>query len=189
MSAIKVTIHRDDTHECPRKDYDNLGTMACWHNRYNLGDVQPKEDADEWLAENAPKGSVVLPLFLYDHSGITMSTGSFGDPWDSGQVGVIVCSPEKIRAEYSVKRITAKVRAKVEAILRQEVATYDDYLTGNVWGFVIEAPASPCDKCTCTPEPEHVDSCWGFYGDALDAMKDHVDAKYHDALEAAWDNR
>ena len=30
-----------------------------------------------------------LPLYLYDHSGITMSTGSFCDSWDSGQVGFI----------------------------------------------------------------------------------------------------
>ena len=37
--------------------------------------------------------------------------------------------------------------------LEGEVETYDDYLTGNVCGFVVE-----------DDDGEHVDSCWGFYG-------------------------
>ena len=31
-------------------------------------------------------GMVILPLYLYDHSGITMNTCGFSCPWDSGQV-------------------------------------------------------------------------------------------------------
>ena len=31
----------------------------------------------------------ILPLYLYDHSGLTMSTNDFGDRWDSGCVGFI----------------------------------------------------------------------------------------------------
>jgi len=37
---------------------------------------------------------VILPLYLYDHGGITMSTGAFSCPWDSGQVGWIY-APKK----------------------------------------------------------------------------------------------
>jgi hypothetical protein len=33
------------------------------------------------------KGTIIKGLFLYDHSGITISTGRFSCPWDSGQVG------------------------------------------------------------------------------------------------------
>ena len=113
-------------------EWDNLGVIACWHRRYNLGHVQPKESPEEWLAANAPKGSIVLPLYLYDHSGITISTGPFSCPWDSGQVGYIVATPAKIREAFMVKRITRKVRERAEACLKQEIATYDDFLTGNV---------------------------------------------------------
>jgi hypothetical protein len=123
-----------------------------------------------------------------DHSGISMSTGSFGDPWDSGQVGWIVATPEKIRKEYSVKTISKKTREKVESVLRAEVGTYDDYLTGNVWAFSVE-DHHPCETCGATVKDES-DSCGGFIGsDALSAMKEHVDEKYHAALEAAWNNR
>jgi hypothetical protein len=190
--SIIVKIIQDDNAESPRT-FDNVGVMACWHRRYNLGDVQPKgEDPAEWLKENAPKGSVALPLYLYDHSGITMSTGSFGDVWDSGQVGWIVATPDAIRKNFMVKRITAKMRATVEEILKSEVKIYDHYLTGNVWGYTIES-VKDCDSCGHeTKGDEDVDdSCWGFFGDdlAFTGIKDHVDAKYHEALEAAWDMR
>lgn len=188
MSIIVKVLH-DDNAESPR-EFSNLGVMACWHRRYNLGDVQPKQDPQEWLAENAPKGSIVLPLYLYDHSGITMSTGSFGDPWDSGQVGYIVATPDKIRECFMVKRITKKVRVRAEACLKGEVELYDHFLTGNVWGFTIES-VKDCESCgqkTHGDEPVD-DSCWGFYGDDLQGMKEHVDPKYHEALEAAWERR
>lgn len=175
----QVFVRHDDEPESPRT-WDNLGTMACWHRHYLLGDVQPKESPEDWLKSNAPPGSVVLRLFLLDHSGLRMSVGDFGDPWDSGQVGWIVCTPEKIRKEYSSHRITKKRREQVERILRQEVETYDDYLSGNVWGFVIEGG-----------EDLDTESCWGFYGTdtTLDAMKQHIPDDLHEALEEAWENR
>ncbi len=37
---------------------------------------------------------VILPLYLYDHGGITMRTNPFSCPWDSGQVGWIY-APKK----------------------------------------------------------------------------------------------
>lgn len=184
---VKVIADQDPT--SPR-EWDNLGIMACWHRRYNLGDVQPKQDAAEWLKENAPEGSVVLPLYLYDHSGITMSTGSFGCSWDSGQVGWIVATPEAIRKNFGKKRITAKMRATTEECLKSEVKVYDHYLTGDVWGFTIES-VKDCESCGhATKGDEEVDdSCWGFYGDDLAGMKHNVDPKHHEALDAAWGKR
>lgn len=174
---MKATIYVDDSAESPRS-WDNMGTMACWHRKYNLGDVRPKESPTEWLKANAPKGSVVLPLYLYDHSGITMSTGSFNDPWDSGQVGWIICTPEKIRKEYNVTRITQKLRAQVEQMLISEVKTYDHYLTGNVYGFSLS-----------DDEGEMVDSCAGFYGDDLDGMIEHAGKEHAEILKEAWEHR
>lgn len=189
--SIIVKIIQDSDAESPRT-FDNFGVMACWHRRYNLGDVQPKESPEEWLKENAPKGSVVLPLYLYDHSGITMSTSGFSCPWDSGQVGVIVATPEAIRKSFLVKRITKKVRERVIEWLKSEVKVYDLFLTNNVWGYTIES-VKDCSSCGHeTKGDEDVDdSCWGFFGDDLDStgIKEHVDPKYHEALEAAWENR
>jgi len=184
-----IRIRLDDDAESPREYAGEFSTMACWHNRYNLGDVQPREEPQEWLKENAPKGSVVLCLYLYDHSGITMSTGPFSCGWDSGPVGYIVSTPEQIRATFMVKRITKKIREQVTKNLENEVKVYAEYLEGNVYGFEI-IETTECDSCQ-HGEPEVIDSCWGFIGNdwALEAMADHIDPELRPQLEQAWENR
>jgi hypothetical protein len=161
----------------PRKDFDHLGTMVCWHRNYNLGDEQPRMDPQDFLA-TLPKGSIVLPLFLYDHSGITMSTHPYHCPWDSGQVGYIYATPEKIRSEFNVKRISRKLRDKVTRCLEAEVSEYDDYLTGNVWGFQF------------TADDGTEDSCWGFFGsDAKAGIAEYLPDTARPLLDSAWDAR
>lgn len=148
---MKLVIERDPHPESPR-EWDNLGTIVCWHVRYRLGDVQPKMSPDEWLAE-VPADSVILPLYLYDHGGITMRTAPFLCPWDSGQVGWIYVTAEKIKAAYGWKRLTDVRRKKVGAALRSEVETYSTYLEGEVYGFNVVGKSG-----------ESIDSCWGFFG-------------------------
>jgi hypothetical protein len=84
------------------------------------------------------------------------------------------------------------MRAQVEEILKSEVKVYDLFITGNVWGYTIES-VKDCESCgSKTHGDEDVDdSCWGFFGDDLEftGMKHNIDAKYHEALEAAWDKR
>lgn len=148
-----IKVYPDEDPLNPRKEWDNLGVMYCWHGRYDLGDNNPYSSPDDLYAELS-KADVVLPLYLYDHSGITINTGEFSDPWDSGQVGYIVAYADAIRKEWNVKRISKQLREKVRDILRSEVKMYDDYLTGNVYGYVIEDAMG-----------NEIDSCWGFYGD------------------------
>jgi hypothetical protein len=183
MSNITAKIVQDFDPLNPRTEYDNLGTMACWHSRYTLGDVQPSEDPDEYLAD-LPEGSIILPLYLYDHSGLTMSTSAFGCPWDSGQVGVIYVTPERLRAEYGDD--SADTRIMAAKVLVAEVKVYDQYLTGDVWGFEV----TETEDCECCGAPKELesDSCFGFWGGehCLADMKEHVDSKFHAALDAAW---
>ena len=166
VGSLTVRLEQDTDAESPR-DWDNLGTMVCWHRNYRLGDEHSYGDPQEFIeSDEYRNAAIVLPLGLYDHSGITMYIGSEPSPfdpggWDSGQVGFIYISREKIRSEYSVKRISKQLLARVEGYLRNEVKTYDDYLIGNVWGFMVE-----------DEEGNHVDSCWGFIGDV-----DHVFAE------------
>ncbi len=127
--TIKI-IHDPDP-ESPR-DYDNLGNLACWHRRYNLGDSHDHDDPRDLLIElcdldsdtalsmnglftRAEKRAVILPLYLYDHSGITMNTTGFHCPWDSGQVGYIYATLADIRKEYSVTRCHGAVNSRTLA--------------------------------------------------------------------------
>lgn len=160
-----IKIYRDDDAESPRS-WDNAGTMVCWHNRYNLGDKNGHDFARDVPEEagvevnDSPEGleaylkdhkAISLPLYLYDHGGVTMKCGPFGDPWDSGQVGYIYILPETIRKEWGKgKHAYAQARKCLEA----EVKAYDDYLTGEVFGYIIDDGEG--------------DSCWGFYPDTDD---------------------
>lgn len=181
--ATTVKFWQDDGGFNPRTDYDNMGHMVYAHRRYSLGDERLSADEIQERIASLPKGSIVLPLYLYDHSGITMSTGSFSCPWDSGQVGWIYATPEKIREAYMVKKATAKHREKAKAVLEGEVRTFDAYIRGDVWGFTIADEggkiAESCGGFICT----------GTADEALANMLECIPAEHHEAAKAAWEQR
>ena len=151
----------DDLNPCSPREFDNLGTMVCFHRRYNLGDKTELKSSDfsSWeelenylyKEENA---LIAIPVFMYDHSGLWINTTGFSCPWDSGQVGYIYISKEKVRGEYSCKRISKKLKKMIREMLCSEVDLYNDYLCGNVYGFTL----------TDKKNAEEIDSSCGFYG-------------------------
>lgn len=153
-NGLTLKIETDEYLRDPRKEFDNLGTMACFHNRYKLGDDHTLSIEEVKEIEDSKK-YISLPLYLYDHSGITMRTTPFSCHWDSGKVGVIYVSKEQIRKEYNWKLITKKRLEKIEGYLKGEVETYNQYLTGEVYRYTI----------TNDGTGEEIDSCGGFYGD------------------------
>ena len=178
-----LEIYQDECPDSPR-NWDNMGTMICFHGRYDLGDKHEYKSNhyDSWdemendIIENEDV-AIILPLYLYDHSGITISTSPFGCRWDSGQVGFIIVSRETLRRKYGVIRITKKVIEKATKVLLGEVETYDQYLTGDVYGYKLFNIV----KCDLGHEhKEEIDSCWGFYGDNFDenGLFDHVGEEF-----------
>ncbi len=152
----------------PRVECDALGTMICWHPRYNLGDKHSYRNNQELfialagyedevpfdleaIEKRALRNAIILPLYLYDHSGLTMNTTGFSCPWDSGQVGYVFVTLEDARTEFSAKRLSSKMRERALDILRAEVDVYDAYLRGDFCGFEIMGD-----------DDEVIDSCWGF---------------------------
>lgn len=158
-----IEIGHDSDIESPR-EWDNLGKMVCFHNRYSIGDKHNYsiEDVKKIAKSN---DYISLPIYAYIHSGITINTHGFSCPWDSGQVGFIFVSREYIRKEYSVKRITKKTLETVYSVLESEVKTYDQYLTGDIYYYVI------------SKNDETIYSCCGFYGEeyCIQEAKDIVD--------------
>lgn len=164
-----LKIHTDESLENPR-DWDNIGSMICWHSRYALGDKHSFKTPQDFRAEVSDKNATILPLYLMDHSGLTMRTDptmfEACDPagWDWGQVGFIFASYDSIRREYGVKRVTKTIRQRSVAALEAEVSVYDQYLRGEVYGYVLR------DKQT-----GEEDSCWGFFGGlATNGMSEYL---------------
>lgn len=224
----RIRIFADTDPESPRA-WDNVGTMVCWHSRYNLGDEQPRSEAPEFLEQLAidacprleelidywrdggydwlrdsldyshdeaveasdshiqslcaavlERHYIILPLYLYDHSGLSMSCSGFTCPWDSGQVGYIYCTVQRgIDECTSIENATK--------CLQGEVEVYAQYLQGDVYGYVVEECPDDPDEYGLDQVWESVDSCWGFYGSDpfTNGMADHIDEELHDQLRNA----
>ena len=239
-----LRVEQDDTAESPRA-WDNVATMICWHRHYDLGDKHKYDDSFEFLIGLAKEIGiftddmwdmeqeelekqvletdlvVIVPLNLYDHSGITMSTSNgypYNDRWDAGCVGYAYITKKKAMEElrefevdengnqvkiehhhpngnvtysYKTKPLTDETwRARAREVIDAEVETYDQYLRGDVYGYILEKEVVVEEKCphcgevikTYT-EMEEDDSCWGFYGDCLEenGMLDYItDLKFVD---------
>lgn len=177
----KLVLKHDNHADSPRT-WCNLGTMICFHKRYDLGDSHSYSSDDYSSWEQMEKDlikkedtAVILPLYLYDHSGVTISTSPFSNRWDSGQVGFILVSKETALAEFGGKIVTAKLKQKLEKILEGEVETYAQFLEGDVYGFCIE-----------DEDGNHIDSCYGFYGSdfTTNGMLDYINHKLLGVEEA-----
>lgn len=240
-----LVVDQDNFPLNPRTDYDNAGTMVCWHTRYNLGDEHNYKEPDDFLKSllfsescveskvsqqiydflksgvskfakmeynqsvqewelfekysfgsfeewnktsncSEPlsdwflndcicalpsneltkflrkiKGMVILPLYLLDHSGLSISTSDFCNKWDSGQVGWIYMTSKDVIREFG--EINDYTIVKAKHLLESEVELYDYYLRGEVYGYQLYD----------LNEEDEIDSCWGFVGE-IDEVKDDI---------------
>jgi len=183
-AGVTVEVHYDQDSWDPR-GWDNIGTMVCWHRHADLGDetinTGDYADAQDMLRQvTGDDDPIILPLWLYEHSGMTMRAGDanpFHDPWDSGQVGFIYCTRQDAKTEYGDTQDSAE---RAIAYMTAEVQAYDSWLRGDVYGWVAQGP------------DDTYESCWGYVGcydecltegrDAAQAMVDDIAS----ATAAAW---
>lgn len=171
----KLQVFRDEFAESPRQ-WDNLGKMVCWHRRYNLGDKHDYEDPQAFYGSEEYKNAfVILPLYLYDHSGITISNTDFGDRWDSGQVGYIFVTKEQAQKEYGGV-LDETLKQRITELLISETKTYDNYLTGDCYGFKIT-----------DENGEELDACGGFFGDDLKDVLHEMQDQSSDEYSGLFD--
>jgi hypothetical protein len=131
----ELIIERDQYSQNPRNCnwQENATKMICFHSKYELGDKHHyrKEDYNSWeelkkaILKNENVG-IIRPLYLYEHSGITISTRPFSCEWDSGQVGFVYMTKEAI--------IDC---GKPDERIDSEVKEYDCYLRGDVYQYSI----------------------------------------------------
>ena len=112
----------------PYEEFDQIGTLYHWHRRGFVGTPYDQYEPQQ--------GDLRFAVYLYEHSGQTISPHPFNCPWDSGQVGVWVVSKDEIVDN-------------IEEIIHAQINELDAYITGQVWGYVTDDG----------------DSCWGYFGD------------------------
>ena len=134
-----------------------------WHPRYLLGGPGvPDPDAID-LEEIEAWNGKPFPLYMLDHSGISLSLSPFADRWDSGQVGYIFMKASNFVDERGENRIV------LEAEQRKHAEAFIEYincaLVGEIYGYDIVRKHA-CTHCGSSTE-EWDDGCGGFIG-ALD---------------------
>jgi len=156
--------------------------MFCWHHKYNLGDEHSFENLDDCLEEITEENNVIWPLYMFEHSGISLSITPYACSWDSCQVGVVCISKDDIPRPV----IGESWRAAAMHIIRADVEEYSAYLGGEVFGYYLyqgmNAEGEPLlqtapqltDRCEPdyprssddfgVSEWEIYDSCWGYFG-------------------------
>ena len=171
----ELRIFHDESPLDPREDCEPVTKMICFCKRYKLGDSHGyfSEAHNNWeeLKEELEQDYdilVILPVYMYDHGGITISTTPFGCRWDSGQIGWVFVEKKQF------DEIPELFEDIATGWIESEVKEYDTYLRGDVYGFQL-IEKSTCDSCE-TEHEEEVDSCWGFYGHDIrkNGILDHL---------------
>ncbi len=160
---------------------DEAGDVACGPCGGN--GTRPVDPATYFQVEHGAR--VVVPLFVYEHSGITIRGGSpvacrpldradvrssnrfvgDGAGWDTSFVGFLVDDPAKLKLCGCEDFDTDKI---IEA-LNGEIAEYAAYLEGDVTYFDVR-----------DPETDYAEGCGGFVG-----CRDECVSECFGAIESA----
>lgn len=168
-SKYTIRIVIDDYPERPTDVFDTIEfyTKHRYFEGYSI-DKLPSRNIEE--LEKGDKESIYRYVYMLDHSGMTVSTHPFNDPWDSSICGIC-------RVPLSDGKECA------EGIYKAFVEYFDAYLQGDIYGFQILNEVG-----------EIVDSCCGFYGerkDIIESMMFYIDDSYgiaQEDIEKAIDN-
>ena len=137
---------------------------------------------------------VVRPVYMYDHSGQTISLSSFGDPWDSGICGVIFAKKSEAFKWFEKECTEENWKDMILKAMESEIKVYDDYIRGEVYWYELEKQYDVECKRLDNGETwiDHcydcVDSCGGFFGDIKESIFDgyNIDLdEYETFYEAA----
>lgn len=135
-----------DYWECEPDEKDYMIDMAV--EQVPLEDLTP-DDVAELLEDEL----VMMPVSIYDHSGVSIWLGSPTCMWDSGQVGFMyLTKKDALRELGNCTEENWKERAM--KCMEAEMEVYNCYMSGDVYGFVIE-----------DEDGNEIDSCWGYFGD------------------------
>jgi len=157
-----IEISYDDYFESPRC-WDQNSTMLIFHREYDFGDKNElgidKNDFNDWdeMEEFLQKEMnivVILPIYMMEHSGISIQTTPFSCSWDSGRVGFIYITRDQMKDAYGYKLLNARREKEIIRYLTNEVKLMNNYVTGDVYAY-----------CIRNEDDEVLDSCSGFYGD------------------------
>lgn len=148
QGRLTVRLEQDTYEEQP--EGDSSAFLCAWHNReFYVAPPGVKGHFDPQAVIDQYKGTHwIFPLDAYIHSGVSLALAGEGGHWPDQQwdvsrnLGAIFCAKKEWR-----------MRKKAEKYARAVVEEWNQYLSGDVWGYIVE-----------DQDGETLESVWGFYG-------------------------
>ena len=143
-----INIYQDENAQSP-DEWGNEDVFIVYDHRdfyvkrdgFDPGDIfQAYEDGEDWGDYK------IFPLYAYIHSGVSLSlsrggnAGWYHGAWDTSFKGFVLIDSEQMGTDDEDKLL------KIAQLVVDE---WNDYLSGNVYGYDVE----------------DIDGCWGYYGD------------------------
>lgn len=147
QNALKYRIEQDEDAQSPQDFGDDGLFLVADHRDFFVPPSKDERNFDvQTVIDDHKDTHHVFLLEAYIHSGVRLALageGNFPDrQWDVSLLGAVFASKSEWRT-----------RAKARKAAEQHIETWNQYLSGDVWGVIIE-----------DEEGNHLDSCWGFYG-------------------------
>lgn len=138
-------LYHDEYADSPESWEDpNAGIVTTKNRHFSV--QQGRFDVEDCRAKIVQRKNWIFPLRAHVHSGVALSLSDagypFNDAWDSGWIGWVYVAKSQARLRKSALKIAEGI-----------VGAWNQYLSGDVYGFVVE-----------DWQGNQLDSCWGFYG-------------------------
>lgn len=193
----------------PREDWEPMGTIVFIREKSGRFNLSDKEDVTEnslyvykWNEELEEEEEIKVGLVDYmkaeynavayiplEYVSYSCADVRLRECSEERAEGIIYVSKEKLIEEYG--SVDDETIAKAMSYMKGELETFNHYLEGEVFGFVVQDMKS---------EDDHVDSCWGFYGydhkesglyeqakDAVDYLAKKEEERYAQTMKLpAW---
>jgi hypothetical protein len=145
-NGLTVAIHQDEQPMSPA-EWDNLGTLYLdtGRDRYDFAhEIDSAHTVAAWVWAHRIAGHAIVPLRFHDYGSSGLDIRESYNDADAN--GFIVAMPDDAA-------LLGVPSGDEEWQLRNELAEWNQYLSGDVYGYTIT-----------TPEGHVLDSLWGMYG-------------------------
>jgi hypothetical protein len=141
--GFNINILQDNDFDCDILFGDfNLGKIIGFSKNYSIGekhnyktrDFESWEDMKNVLIKDFD-ALHVFPLYMYDHSNISLSISPFGCRFDSGQMGFVVITKDDFNNFYNCLDVS---KNKIEEDLKLHLDRYSDVLNGDVYSYWVD---------------------------------------------------
>lgn len=162
--GFNIEIVEDENCASPQEWGDDSLFLVSFHRDFSVitDDIKDMDDLNEI------KDYWQIPLYAYIHSGVSLSISRdkypYNDRWDSCQVGVVLASKKEFKTMQEAVEASSGL-----------VKNWNDYLSGNVWGYIVDEIGA---------------SCYGYYGDYEDSgLIEDAKSEINFYLEKLYDKK